>query len=202
MAENPHEAGARLKAAADAARSGASSRIGDIAGSLLVKAVLVGIIGILALFWPTASFRLLVLAVGVLLVIDGVAGIVGMVRANERGAFLGQSVFGLLVGGALLLWPDASARTLMLLLGAWALLHGAMLMWGLRQIPPDAPYRTTQRTVAIIMAILGLVLLLWPNIGVVTLSWVIGLAALALAGVLFWLSRRMKGLQLRIGGGT
>lgn len=202
MAENPREAGARVKAAADAARSGVSTRIGDIAGSLLVKAALVGIVGILVLFWPTASFRILVLAVGALLVIDGVAGIVGMVRANERGAFLGQGIFSLLVGGALLLWPDASTRTLMLLLGAWALLHGVMLIWGLREMPPDARYRGTQRTVAIIMAILGLVLLLWPNVGVVTLSWVIGLAALALAGVLYWLSRRMKGLQQRVGGGT
>lgn len=200
MVQNPREPGERIQAAAEAARSGVSSRIGDIAGSLLIKAILVGIVGVLVLFWPTTSFRFLILAVGALLVIDGIVGIVGMLRADERGAFLGQSIFSFLVGGVLLLWPEASTRTLMLLLGTWALLHGAMLMWGLREIPPDAPYRGTQRTVAIIMAILGLVLLLWPNIGVVTLSWVIGLAALALAGVLFWLSRRMKGLQQRVGG--
>jgi uncharacterized membrane protein HdeD (DUF308 family) len=200
MNQDPDNPGARIQAAAQAARAGASNKVANIASSLMVRSIMVGIAGVLVLFWPAASFRFLLIAVGVLLIIDGVAGIVGMFRADERGAFLGQSILSLLVGGAVLLWPDASSRTLMLLLGVWALLHGAMLLWGLREIPPDAPYRGAQQVVAIIMAALGVVLLVWPSIGATALSWIIGIVALVLAGVLFWLSRRMKGLEERIAG--
>lgn len=200
MNQESRQPGERLQAAAARARSGASERIDKIAGSLMIRAVLVGLVGLLILFWPAASLRLLVVAVAVLLVIDGIAGIVGMFRADERGAFLGQSLFSLLVGGALLLLPEPSTRALMLLLGVWALVHGAMLMWALRGVPAEAPYRSTQQIVAAIMAILGIVLLAWPNVGLVALSWMVGIAALIVAGVLFWLSRKMKGVGERIAG--
>lgn len=199
MSDDIRKPGERLQAAAANARAEVSNRIGDIARSLTFKALLLGVVGLLILFWPAASFRFLVIAIGVLLVIDGVSGIVGMFKAGERSAFLGQGIFSLIAGAALLIWPEASISTLMLLLGLWALAHGALLLWGLRDVPADAAYRGTQRNVAIVMAVLGLALLVWPNLGVVTFSWLIGLAALALAAALFWLSSHMKTLKQRVG---
>jgi uncharacterized membrane protein HdeD (DUF308 family) len=139
-------------------------------------------------------------AVAILLIIDGIAGIFSVLRANERGAFLGQSILSLAIGGVLLLWPGATARTLMLVLGVWALLHGATLLWSLRELSQADAYRGAQQTVGIALVVIGAILVLWPGAGIVTLSWVLGIAALVIAAVLFWLAQRMKQMQLRIDG--
>jgi len=197
---NVQEKGEQLRAAAGQVRSGVSEKLGDLSGSIMLKAILIGVLGLCVIVWPTTSFGLLVVAIAVLLIVDGLIGIFSVMRANERGAFLGQSFLSIAIGAILLFWPGASVKTLFFLLGAWSLLHGIMLLWSLRELPEDDPYRSTQRTVGIILAVIGAVLLIWPGAGVVTLSWMLGLAALVIAGVLFWLSQRMKRLKRRVEG--
>ena len=200
MNNNVQEKGEQLRAAAGQVRSGVSEKLGDLSGSIMLKAILIGVLGLCVIVWPTTSFGLLVVAIAVLLIVDGLIGIFSVMRANERGAFLGQSFLSIAIGAILLFWPGASVKTLFFLLGAWSLLHGIMLLWSLRELPEDDPYRSTQRTVGIILAVIGAVLLIWPGAGVVTLSWMLGLAALVIAGVLFWLSQRMKRLKRRVEG--
>jgi uncharacterized membrane protein HdeD (DUF308 family) len=190
-----------LRAAASKARSGLSDKLGDIWGALMWKAAFIGIFGVCALVWPTASFNLLVVAVAVLLILDGIVGLFSTLRAGEHEAFLGQSILSLVVGGILLFWPDVTTRILLRVIGVWALLHGALLIWSLRALEGGSSYRDTQRTVGIILAIVGAVMLFWPNVGVVTFSWVLGIAALVIAAVLIWLARRMKALKERVGTG-
>jgi uncharacterized membrane protein HdeD (DUF308 family) len=172
--------------------------MGGISRALTVKAVLLAVLGVCVIVWPTTAFNILLLAVALMLIVDGIAGFVSVFRANERGAFLGQSILSLVLGAILLLWPGATARTLMLVLGAWALLHGVMLLWSLREISTEAAYRDLRRTVGIVLAIVGVILLLWPGAGIVTLSWVIGIGALVIAGVLAWLASRMRQLKSRV----
>lgn len=200
MNNNLQEKGEQLRAAAGQVRSGVSEKLGDLSGSIMFKAILIGVLGLCVIVWPTTSFSILLIAIAILLIVDGLIGIFSVMRANERGAFLGQSILSLAIGAALLFWPGASVKTVFLLLGIWALLHGVMLLWSLRELPDDDPYRSTQRTVGIILAIIGAVLLIWPGAGMVTVSWMLGLAALVIAGALFWLSRRMKRLQDRVEG--
>lgn len=200
MNNNLQEKGEQLRAAAGQVRGGVSDKLGDLSGSIMFRAILIGALGLCAIAWPATSFGLLLIAIAVLLIVDGLIGIVSVMRANERGAFLGQSILSLAIGALLLFWPGASVKTLFFLLGVWSLLHGIMLLWSLRDLPETDPYRSTQRIVGIILAIIGAVLLIWPGAGIVTLSWMLGLAALVIAGVLFWLSRRMKQLKNRVSG--
>ena len=200
MNENPQQRGERLRDAATQVRGGLSEKLGDLSGAIMIKSVLIAVLGLCVIFWPTTAFNILLVAVAILLIIDGIAGIFSVLRANERGAFLGQSILSLAIGGVLLLWPGATARTLMLVLGVWALLHGATLLWSLRELSQADAYRGAQQTVGIALVVIGAILVLWPGAGIVTLSWVLGIAALVIAAVLFWLAQRMKQMQLRIDG--
>ena len=202
MNDDIEERGERLRAAAGQLRGGVSAKLGDLSGAILFKAIVIAVLGVCLIFWPTKSISILLLAVGVMLIIDGIVELLGAIRAQERGAFLGQSILSLAIGAALLFWPGASVRTLFLVLGAWSLLHGISLLWSLREIDQDDDsYRPAQRTVGIVLTVIGAVLILWPGAGVVTLSWVLGIAALVIAGVLFWLSQRMKRLKNRVAEG-
>lgn len=200
MNENLQERGEQLQAAAAQVRGGLSDRLSDLSGAIMIKAVIIAVLGICVLIWPATAFSVLLFAVAALLILDGIAGLVSVFRTTERGAFLGQSILSIVIGGILLLWPAATSRTLMLVLGAWALLHGFMLLWSLRELPKDDSYRNTQRTVGIVLAVIGGILLLWPGAGIVTLSWVLGIGALIIAAVLFWLAQRMKRVRNRVDG--
>ena len=197
MNENPEMRGEKLRAAAARGQEAVSSKLGDLWGSMMIKAVVLAIVGVCALVWPTSSITLLTKAVAILLIVDAVISLVSIFRAEERGAYLLQAVLGFGVGAVLLFWPDQSIRMLMLFLGVWALLTGIALL-----LPGDAAgdpaYRQTARTVGIVLCVIGAVLLFWPGTGIVTLGWVLGLAALAIAALLFWLASRMKSLRRRV----
>jgi uncharacterized membrane protein HdeD (DUF308 family) len=200
MNEKLQERGEQLQAAAAQVRGGLSDRLSDLSGAIMIKAVIIAVLGICVLIWPATAFSVLLFAVAALLILDGIVGLVSVFRTSERGAFLGQSILSIVIGGILLLWPAATSRTLMLVLGAWALLHGLMLLWSLRELPKDDSYRSTQMTVGIVLAVIGGILLLWPGAGIVTLSWVLGIGALIIAAVLFWLAQRMRRVKNRVDG--
>jgi uncharacterized membrane protein HdeD (DUF308 family) len=48
------------------------------------------------------------------------------------------------------------------------------------------------------VAVIGLVLLIWPGTGVIAISWIIALAALLFAVLLIFLALRLKRLKKRV----
>jgi uncharacterized membrane protein HdeD (DUF308 family) len=100
----------------------------------------------------------------------------------------------------LFLWPGATIRTLVLVFGAWAILNGIALLWTLKDLDQDEALRQVQKVTGIVLTLVGVVLVFWPGIAAVTLSWLVGIAALLIAAVLFWLSQRMEKLQDRVAG--
>jgi uncharacterized membrane protein HdeD (DUF308 family) len=49
-----------------------------------------------------------------------------------------------------------------------------------------------------VVTVVGLVLLIWPGTGVVTISWIIALAALLVAAFLIFLALRLKRFKKRV----
>jgi uncharacterized membrane protein HdeD (DUF308 family) len=58
--------------------------------------------------------------------------------------------------------------------------------------------RQLMTTVGIIAGVLGVILLIWPGAAVVTVSWIIAVAALLLAAVLIFMGVRFKQLKARV----
>jgi uncharacterized membrane protein HdeD (DUF308 family) len=200
MTENEGKPGERILAAASSARSGLSDRLGNVRRSLLIKAVLVAIAGVCVIAWPAATAVYLLWAIALLLIIDGIAGVLSLFRAGERGAYFFQGLISLAAGAVLLLWPGATIRTLVLVFGVWAILNGVSMLLSLKDLDQDAPLRQAQKTVGIVLGVVGILLVFWPGVAGVALSWLVGIAAFIIAAVLFWLSRRMDKLQERVAG--
>ncbi|MEJ2256108.1 MAG: DUF308 domain-containing protein [Woeseiaceae bacterium] len=202
MSEDKGKPGERVRAAASQARSGVTEKLGHVRRALLIKAVLIAIAGVCVIAWPQASAQYLLWAIAALLVLDGIAGVLSLFSAGERGAYFFQGLISLAVGAALFLWPDASIRTLVLVFGAWAILTGIALLWTLKDVGQDDDLRQVQKIAGIVLTVVGLVLIFWPGIAGVTLSWLFGIAALLIAAVLFWLSGRIDKLRDRVAGGN
>ena len=171
-------------------------REGSAAGRIwwifMLRGVLAAALGITALIWPTLTIKILVLLVGAYLIADGV---MGLVVASRRAAALGrwmQPAVSALIGLVLVFWPGESARTLFVVLGAAALFIGISHLITARRFGFDAMDRQLATTVGVSAAILGVILIVWPGVAVVTLSWIIAACALLIGAVLIFLGLRLK----------
>lgn len=177
-------------------RTRASDRLGDVWWTFMLRGLLAAALGLCALIWPTLSLEILLRLVGIYCLADGVAGLVGALRSGERPSLL-QALFGIAVGPILLFWPGATTRLMLMAFGAWALVTGISQVIAARSLDTEQ-HRGPRTAIGVIVAVVGLVLLLWPGTGIVTISWVIALTALILAALLIFLALRFKSLKTRI----
>ena len=173
---------------------------GGIWWVFMLRGVLAAVLGVTALIWPTLTINILVLFVGAYLIADGV---MGLVVASRRGASPGrwlQPAVSALIGLLLVFWPGESARTLFVVLGAAALFIGISQVISARRFGIDAMDRQLMTTAGVAAGILGVVLIFWPGVAVVTLSWIIAACALLVAAVLIFLGVRFKRARLVVEG--
>jgi uncharacterized membrane protein HdeD (DUF308 family) len=199
MTDINEKRGERVQAVAAGVRAGVSSKLGSIWWSFLLRGIFAIALGIFALFWPALSLSILVLAVGLYCVADGAAGLVGVLRYPELRENLVQALIVLGIGVVLVFWPGATLRSLLLLLGAVALIAGIVQILTARRMSADDPERGAVMTIGIIAATVGLVLVFWPGSGVTVISWVIGIAAILIGALLIYLGSRFKRLGARVG---
>jgi len=169
-----------------------SAKLGDIWWAFMLRGVFAGVLGIFALIWPTPTFTILTRMIGLYCLADGLPGLVGALRASDRGTYLLQAVVSLVVGGFLLFWPSTSVRTLLRVFGGWALFAGGSNILAVRRANVEDADRSLMTTMGWAVAVVGLILLIWPGTGVVAISWIIALAALLLAALLIFLALRLK----------
>ncbi len=187
-----------LQSLAAGVQSRVSGKLGDIWWAFMLRGAFAALLGICALIWPTLSFTILTRMIGLYLLADGLPGLVGVLRASDRGTYLLQAVVSLAVGGILLFLPSTSARTVLMIFGGWALFTGVSNILAARRANIEDTERGLMTTMGGAVALVGLILLIWPGTGVVAISWIIALAALLLAALLIFLALRLKRLKKRV----
>jgi uncharacterized membrane protein HdeD (DUF308 family) len=175
-----------------------SDKLGDVWWSLLIRGLLALALAIAALFWPEATLILLIRLIALFALADGVMGLVGWLRTRDLAAHLAPALISIAVGLILLFWPDLTGRLLLTILGLWALFQGVMLFLAGFQAGTDDPDRGPAMIIGAVAAIVGLVLVIWPGTGVVTVSWAIGIAALLIGGPLIYLALRLRRIDKRV----
>jgi uncharacterized membrane protein HdeD (DUF308 family) len=166
--------------------------------NFVLRGVLAAALGIFALIWPALTLEILVLLVGAYLIADGVMGLVVAHRRALSSGRLLHPVVSVAIGLLLVLWPGESARTLFVILGAAAIFIGISYVVSARRYAIDAMDRRLMTGVGVVAVALGVVLMVWPGAAVVTLSWIIAVAALLMAAVLIFLGVRLKQMRVRV----
>ncbi len=182
--------------------SGAKQRVSDKMSALwwwfMTRGVVALGLAAFALFWPQQTVELLVSLLGAYLLCDGLLGIVGAFRSGDKGGAPMVSIVGLLVGAVLLFWTGLSVRLFLILVGAWALLQGVGMFLSSRHKDADPESRHLVGMVGGALAAVGLVLVAWPNTGLVTVSWLIAIIALLLGCLLIFVGTKLKRISNRI----
>lgn len=151
--------------------------------------------GLVAIFWPGISLALLVTLFGAYALVDGTItiGLAMRLPAGEprRGLLLLTGFTSLLIGLISVLWPQATVVLFIYVFAAWLVLFGLIAVFHSlalkRQVGPDWPVSKG----GILLVVIGLLLVLFPDAVATAATWVIGLLALLLgAGLLVFAWRR------------
>jgi uncharacterized membrane protein HdeD (DUF308 family) len=83
-------------------------------------------------------------------------------------------------------------------MGVWALLQGSGMFLSNRSSDSDAESRRLFGTVGAVLAVIGLILIVWPSTGVVAISWLIAFVALVIGCVLIFVATRLRRITDRL----
>jgi len=136
---------------------------------------------IIAFFWPGITATALVLLFGIYALIDGIFALVAALRAAQRhgrsGALLLEAILNILIAIVVFAWPEAALVALIYLIALWAIVTGvALTAAGFALIRLSGEWLLVVG--GLLSILLGIVLFVQPGVGVVALSWWLGLYAL------------------------
>jgi uncharacterized membrane protein HdeD (DUF308 family) len=190
--------GERLQAAAAGLKSRVSGKMGNVWWAFMLRGLLALGLGVSALIWPRLTLDLLVRLIGVYAMLDGAAGFISGIRGRDLQSYLLPVLVSLAVGAILLFWPGLTVNLLLIILGVWALLHGANLFLAGYSADQNDPNRGLLLTIGLVLAVIGLVLIAWPGAGAVTISWLVAALAFVVGAMLVFLALRLRQVKLRV----
>ncbi|HVZ02537.1 MAG TPA: HdeD family acid-resistance protein [Dongiaceae bacterium] len=162
---------------------------------LIVLRGLAGVVfGLIALFAPGATVLSLLLILGVYLMVDGVFGLISAVMAGRRqerwGLLVAESLLNLLIGLIVIVAPDIGLTVFMLLLAAWAIVTGGLMIGTAMNHKRDG--KAWLIGGGLISVLFGIVLAVAPIVGAVVLTWWLGVYALVFGGALMVFGFRLR----------
>jgi len=159
-------------------------------GELITRGLIALAVGIALLVWPDVSKGVVVALFAVLVFADALIKLIRVFDKNREGSafFL---VFGILidvaVGVLVLAYPDFALKTLMIVLGVWAIVSGIIELLGAYELRGTIG-GPVLAILGIISTIIGIVLVTNPGIALSAIVIVIGLYALLTGGTLLILA--------------
>ncbi|SFS65180.1 DUF308 domain-containing protein [Methylobacterium sp. yr668] len=167
-----------------------------------VVAVLFGAIAFIA---PGAFVLSLVLFFAAYMLVDGVVAVVGAVRAAQRherwGFMLVEGLVDIVVGVAAVLVPAAAVWAFVLLLAAWALVTGGLMIAAAFRL--HLHYGRWWLGLGGVVSILfGLALLINPGMSALVLTWWIGSYTFAFGILLLILAFKLRAQHGAVGPGA
>ena len=167
----------------------------------IIRGVLGIIFGLVALFAPIATAVVLAIVIGAWAIVDGVFDIIEAIRHRGSSSMALRIVWGavsILFGILVLVWPGMSLGVLVIFVGIWAIIIGVLeIMASIRhRAVPNSGW--VWGIIGGALAILfGILVLVRPSTGLVTIIWIIGIWAIAWGITLIVL-----GVQLRKAANT
>ena len=164
--------------------------------AIMLRGVIAVVFGVIALAAPGAVLLSLAFLFGVYLMIDGIVGIVGSIRAvavhGHWGALLAEAVLNMLIGLTALFLPGAAVLGFVLLMAAWALISGGLML--------AAAVKLHATHGSWWLGLGGLASLVWgvlltaaPLMGAVVLAWWLGIYAIVFGVALLACGWRLRG---------
>lgn len=170
---------------------------------LALRGVLALLFGVLVLVWPRVTVLVLAVVFAIYAVVDGIGMVAGGLGRDgtRRWPYVLAGALGIVAGVIAALWPQVTALVLVLLVGAWAVITGALQVAAAVRLRRERPGWWVLALSGVVSLIAGVIILARPDIGALALATVLGVYAL-LAGVALlwaaWQLRKARVVVLRV----
>ena len=168
---------------------------------LLLRGIVTIAFGVLAFIWPGLTLLTLIFLWGAYAIADGVFAL-GAAVSSKGGeiaprwwlALIGLA--GILAGLLAFVWPAITAQVLLVFIASWAILTGALQIWGAIQLRKEIEVEWMLVLSGLLSIALGVALLARPGVGVLAVIWLIGSFAI-LVGCIYvslalWLKKHKR----------
>ncbi|GAB1824061.1 HdeD family acid-resistance protein [Herbidospora sp. RD11066] len=167
--------------------------------ALAVRGLLAIVFGVVTLAWPGITLVALVYVFAAYAIVNGLFTIAGAFReanAGSRSWMIFSGVLGVIAGIVVATWPAITALVLLWLIGAWFVVTGLLeiiaAVHARRRIDSD----WSLMTAGVLSVVFGVVLVIWPAAGALSLAWLIGILAIILGVALCYLAYRVKNIRV------
>src|SRR5438093_3897207 len=168
--------------------------------ALALRGVLAILLGVAVVVVPGVTLAALVVLFGAYALVDGVLAIIAGVRAAERHERWWSPVLkglaGIAAGVVTFVQPALTALALLYLIGGWGIVTGILEIVAAVHL-----HRAHGEWLLVLNGVLsvlfGLLVILWPGAGILTLLWLIGTYSIVFGVVLLVLAFRLRNLHGR-----
>ena len=155
---------------------------------LLLRGIAAIIFGILAFVWPGLTLVTLVLLYGAFALVDGVISLIAAFTGSAKPVptwwLVVVGLLGIAAGIVTFAWPGITAILLVLLIGAWALVHGIFEIIGAIQLRKEIDNEWMLILGGLLSVVFSLIVLFAPGAGALGLIWAIASYSIVF-GILF-----------------
>ena len=168
-----------------------------------LRGIIAIVFGLAALFWPALTLGIMVLLFGLFALFEGLLTIVtSFGKGGEKGGWtlLIEGLVGVLacvivlLGSSLgsILWPRVAAVMLVFYIAGWAILAGLFKIITAIRVRKEIKGEWMLGLSGLISTVVGLILILRPEAGVLAVAWLIGILAILLGIFLTLLGMKFR----------
>ncbi len=163
---------------------------------VVLRGVIAILWGVVAFVWPGITLEILVLFFGAYMLVDGVFAVISAFthRAGHGRwwVLLLEGLLGIAAGIITFLRPGLTTLVLLYIISFWAILTGILEIAAAIWLREEFRGEWLLALSGVVSLILGVLILLFPASGALTITWIIGLYA-----ILFGIMLLSLGLRLR-----
>ena len=167
--------------------------------SIALRGVAALIFSAIALFWPGMTLIALVMVFGGFAIVEGVANLVmagrGAKRGRPWGSLLFSGVAGVVLGVLSFVWPGITALALVMLVAVWALVTGIAEIAAAIRLRKQIRGEWLLGLSGLLSVAFGVLLLVFPKAGALTLVIWMGAYSLVFGVVLLALAFKLRRWQ-------
>ena len=164
--------------------------------ALAIRGVFGILFGLVAFLFPGITLGALILLFAGYAVVDGVFAVVAGVRAAEHHerwvALLIEGIAGIAAGVLALVWPALTAVVLLYLIAVWSVIRGALKIVAAIRLRRTIEGEWLLGLNGACSVLFGILLVVMPVIGLLTLVWLVGAYALLFGVLLLALAFRLR----------
>ena len=154
--------------------------------------------GLIAWVWPGITLQALIFLLGIYFIADGIASIAMALSPLGRaqwGWLLFKGIFSIAAGVVVFVWPGLTAVALLAMVAAYAFILGVIEIVSAFQFDLSTADKWLMGLTGVLSIVYSVLLLVWPNSGLLSLVWMVGFYAVLYGFTLLALSYRLNKLN-------